>query len=432
MASGEASTSCIAAATSPRRPPIWNSLSHDALLKLITDQIPRFQQRPYLENHAVLRTALADGPASALLNFEGDFCWSLCFTAAFLRALIFEGFLPIAAELGGGTGLFVLLPKLHTQRCILSFPDLHVPKKVRKRACRKRYSLTVDDAFEDIMAGCLEQHGASWLHPPLRDVFAELAPPSSQSPELRPLLDVSDAAKPPDEVGERATASPSSSSSPTSSPRADDDDDDWTAAGSAAAIVGLAVAASSSAAETSSTAAGASTAADGAPATTAGVTATTLTAAGDDADSSGFAAGGSSTSGSSARLCSFALWLDGELVAGEFGAVCGCSYTSYSGFYRRDGAGGIQMALTAKVLQAAGFAFWDMGQEHAYKLGHGARLLPRQAFLERFREERCRPNTLAQLIVRSHGGRFGAADLLRPPPPPGLTHADAMSANENE
>ena len=37
-------------------------------------------------------------------------------------------------------------------------------------------------------------------------------------------------------------------------------------------------------------------------------------------------------------------------VGAELGALVGSSYTSYSGFYRLDGAGASQMALTAQVL----------------------------------------------------------------------------------
>ena len=52
------------------------------------------------------------------VQLDGDFCWSLSFETAFLRALCYEGFLPICCELGGGSGLYVLLPKLHVQRCV--------------------------------------------------------------------------------------------------------------------------------------------------------------------------------------------------------------------------------------------------------------------------------------------------------------------------
>ena len=81
------------------------------------------------------------------------------------------------------------------------------------------------------------------------------------------------------------------------------------------------------------------------------------------------------------------------------------------------------MVLTAKLLAAAGFAYWDMGQEHQYKLGLGATMEPRQAFLERFREARRRPNLLDEMGQRSPQP---AAEASPPPAAAaGLLSADA-------
>ena len=66
--------------------------------------------------------------------------------------------------------------------------------------------------------------------------------------------------------------------------------------------------------------------------------------------------------GDAVQVCSFELWEGGSLVAGEFGCVVGCSYTSFSGFHSVDSAGSVQMLLTARLLETAGFEYWDMGQ----------------------------------------------------------------------
>ena len=78
----------------------------------------------------------------------------------------------LIVELGGGTGLYVLLPKLHTERCVLPLDRLHVSRKTRRRA--RGFTLTCSTAFGAVIDGCLEQHGESWLYPPLRHTFAAL------------------------------------------------------------------------------------------------------------------------------------------------------------------------------------------------------------------------------------------------------------------
>ena len=282
---------------------IWSSLDHTALKRLISEQIPRFAQRPYLQgDSSSIRAALEED-----LDFDGDYCWALSLEPAFVRALCHEGFLPICSELGGGTGLFALLPKLHAQRCVLHFSSLHVPRKVRRRAVRHGYTLTAGDhAFDEVVGGCLRQHGsASWLHPPLRVAFTAMRKQDREKA------------------------------------------------------------------------------------------------------ASGSAGGGEGD----ARLCCFALWSpEGKLVAGEFGVIVGSVYTSFTGFYEVDGAGAIQMALTAKLLEKAGFAFWDMGQEHAYKSTQGAVTMQRRAFLTAFRERRSKGTTLSKMKTR-----WEAAELLQPP-----------------
>jgi Leu/Phe-tRNA-protein transferase len=69
---------------------------------------------------------------------------------------------------------------------------------------------------------------------------------------------------------------------------------------------------------------------------------------------------------------SFALYRDNQLVAGEFGVVCGKVYTSYSGFYDEDNAGTVQLVLAAEYLCKQGFSFFDLGMPMDYKTALGA------------------------------------------------------------
>ncbi len=81
----------------------------------------------------------------------------------------------------------------------------------------------------------------------------------------------------------------------------------------------------------------------------------------------------------------------GTLVAGELGYTLGSTYTSLSGFFRRDerrwnNYGKLQLVMLAGALRDAGYAFWNLGHPHmAYKTALGARILPRREFLNRWR-----------------------------------------------
>uniref|UniRef100_A0A7S0HZ36 CUE domain-containing protein n=1 Tax=Hanusia phi TaxID=3032 RepID=A0A7S0HZ36_9CRYP len=225
--------------------------------------------------------------ANLALEYEGKYCWSTCFDADFLAALMYEGYLPMAEMTRAGPAKFILLPKMHHQRCILKFEDLHVRKKVRKRAAR--FDITCDAAFDAVVEGCLRQHGENWLHPPIINVLKEI-----------------------------------------------------------------------------------------------------------------FHRGGIN----GVRIHSFELWENGTMVAGEMGYSVGGCYTSLSGFYTVDSAGSVQCIGTAKLLQRAGVAFWDLGMTLKYKLDLGAHCVPRQAFLGEIWKTRnkrpielpCEPVNVKQLL----------------------------------
>jgi len=106
----------------------------------------------------------------------GDFCWSLDFCELFIQQLLTQGFVPICTQVPVSwvdCPIFVLLPKLHRNRCLLqNLTDLHVDRGARKKS--RKYHLTVDSAFRLVIEGCIEQHGESWLWPPMRDALLRL------------------------------------------------------------------------------------------------------------------------------------------------------------------------------------------------------------------------------------------------------------------
>jgi Leu/Phe-tRNA-protein transferase len=85
------------------------------------------------------------------------------------------------------------------------------------------------------------------------------------------------------------------------------------------------------------------------------------------------------------RMVSFGVYREGELKAGEFGAVAGRVYTSYSGYYDEDSSGTVQMLLTGRYLRDSGFAFWDLGMPLDYKERLGAKNVSPVEFVELFR-----------------------------------------------
>jgi Leu/Phe-tRNA-protein transferase len=82
---------------------------------------------------------------------------------------------------------------------------------------------------------------------------------------------------------------------------------------------------------------------------------------------------------------SFGVYREGKLVAGEFGVVSGRVYTSYSGYHDEDNSGTVQMILTARYLEKAGFDFLDFGMPLDYKTDLGARNISPGNFVELFR-----------------------------------------------
>jgi Leu/Phe-tRNA-protein transferase len=96
--------------------------------------------------------------------YHGDFCYTRSFHYKLIVQLMAEGFLPIATD-------GILLPKLHEHRCVVQLPEhLHVSKSVRKKS--KKFTITINQAFQKVVQGCRTQHGTHcWLYDPLVEAF---------------------------------------------------------------------------------------------------------------------------------------------------------------------------------------------------------------------------------------------------------------------
>jgi leucyl/phenylalanyl-tRNA--protein transferase len=60
---------------------------------------------------------------------------------------------------------FLLLPKHHLVRSILDFDNAHISRSVKR--FMPRYELRINTDYDEIVAKCVEKHGADWLTPPL-------------------------------------------------------------------------------------------------------------------------------------------------------------------------------------------------------------------------------------------------------------------------
>lgn len=101
------------------------------------------------------------------------YSWSLDFCKELFCELAYEGFLSTSLELDIGESMVqVLLPWNDPTRNALDFQDVHISKKVQKRA--KHYTMTVDAAYDDVMLGCIRMHGEGWLYRGLRWLLRKL------------------------------------------------------------------------------------------------------------------------------------------------------------------------------------------------------------------------------------------------------------------
>ena len=65
------------------------------------------------------------------------------------------------------------------QRCVLYFSDLRLHRSAKKKA--KHFHLSVDMCFDDVVNGCIRQHGQNWLYPPMVKTLKHI----HQSPSAR-------------------------------------------------------------------------------------------------------------------------------------------------------------------------------------------------------------------------------------------------------
>ncbi|KAL8433592.1 hypothetical protein Efla_000736 [Eimeria flavescens] len=343
--------------------------------------------------------------------FARSFAWATAASPCGYARLCRSGFLPVAeafefaASPAASKQCILLLPKLHVERTclLLRSPAGGAPASKHLKRKSSNFLLSVDQAFDQVLAGCIRRHGESWLWLPVRQCLRALHRRTLRAAALRLQADSSSSSRgcplavsAPVEDGTRKRRQPQQQHQQEQEQQHQGQEQEqqqqqqeegaedvelhsfevWaplsalnelkllplkTQVGGAAAAAAAAAAASAAARE-----------------------------------AAGGAAAAAAALGASARIGeAHAAHKDFCLVAGELGVSVGRVYTSLTGFTDADSAGSVQMAATRLLLRAAGFELLDLGMHLPYKESLGARPLPRAVFLKLFR--RCRDKAAAPI-----------------------------------
>mmetsp|Transcript_17175 Transcript_17175/g.24281 ORF Transcript_17175/g.24281 Transcript_17175/m.24281 type:complete len:352 (-) Transcript_17175:454-1509(-) len=130
----------------------------------LAKELPREKRENSEERNLSLQREKRNDPSQYLPYYlkgtvfysHGDFFVSRCFDPRLIAQLMCEGFLPIATN-------DYLLPKLHKERCIICPLFTHCSKSTKKKL--KRYKISINQAFDEVVEGCHKQHGTCWLYP---------------------------------------------------------------------------------------------------------------------------------------------------------------------------------------------------------------------------------------------------------------------------
>jgi Leu/Phe-tRNA-protein transferase len=271
-----------------------------------------------------------------VMPYHGDFCYTPHFHSSIIVQLMAEGFLPIAT-----TGM--LLPKLHEQRCVVlntnntaesgntasPSPSLHVSKQARKKA--RRFFMSINTAFDDVVEGCRQQHGVNcWLYPELVQAFRAMYQGTVTYQPLQAVnLAFRNNTQRVSATGEAALGTTCTCPVRLYSIEIWSNDNEHK----------------------------------------------------DKDDDVDMIHDNDSNSNNKKKDN----WV---LVGGELGYTVGTIYTSLTGFSSRDSAGSVQLAALGKLIFASGFTVWDLGMSMDYKQSLGAQLAPRDDFVRMVHEAR--------------------------------------------
>ena len=106
-------------------------------------------------------------------GYSEEFCVAKGFDPEFTARLMEAGFLVMSASIGDeDEPYYIMLPKLHIERSVLFFENLHIKKSIRRLL--NRYELRADVEFDRIIDRCVEKHDSDWLSPVLVDCIKKI------------------------------------------------------------------------------------------------------------------------------------------------------------------------------------------------------------------------------------------------------------------
>ncbi|CBZ52446.1 conserved hypothetical protein [Neospora caninum Liverpool] len=280
-------------------------------------------------------------------------------------------------EISARAALYILLPKLHQERCCLLLDQMmpHISRNTRKRA--KRFCFSIDRDFDGVLEGCVKQHGEGWLYPPVREALREL---QSQQLKRRKFREESGSEREAGNAQQTGRQNRGLLLGRNEREVSVHSIEVWTREdGEKHATPGTSEKCRLTAAHPrlpakrgqihSGPPSSAASSSCPSPACCA--------SSSSPVPASPSVAPGCSPRSSRWRLC-----------GGEIGVRVGGVYTSLTGFSSVSEAGNVQLAALGVLLKLTGVKLWDVGMELDYKKSLGALTLPRSEFLCLFRTAR--------------------------------------------
>jgi len=112
------------------------------------------------------------------MQYKEDMTLSTSLNPLFISMLMYYGFLPLAMAHPDSNPSHIykyqwLMPKIHRMRTVMDWKKYSPPNHTLKKQSKK-FFFTINQSFDGVIQGCVNQHGDSWLYPAYRDVLQNM------------------------------------------------------------------------------------------------------------------------------------------------------------------------------------------------------------------------------------------------------------------